>query len=195
MIHRIAARNLSDMRRYFQHLMITSVLVSGGLIERCTEARAGEQDWPQWRGPLGTGFAPESDPPVEWSESKNVRWKVALTGKGHSTPIVLGDRIFLTTAIPYGELLPPKYSTAPGTHDSEPVTQRHEFVVLAINRRDGTLLPTRQFLVERRRRAFVMSQLIYRHRVLVVGPIQVAVLNRDEASRRSLEQGGEYGPV
>ena len=128
------------MRQFIQHLMITSVIVSGGLFERCTEARAGEQDWPQWRGPLGTGFAPESDPPVEWSESKNVRWKVALPGKGHSTPIVLGDRIFLTTAIPYGELLPPKYSTAPGTHDSEPVTQLHEFVVLAINRRDGTVL-------------------------------------------------------
>ncbi len=99
-----------------------------------------EHHWPQWRGPLGTGVAPNADPPVEWSETKNVRWKVALPGKGHSTPIVWGDRIFLTTAVPYGEKLPPKRSTAPGTHDGVPVTQRHEFVVIAINRRDGRIL-------------------------------------------------------
>ena len=99
-----------------------------------------DHDWPQWRGPWGTGVAPESDPPIEWSETKNVRWKVPLPGRGHSTPIVLGDRIFLTTAIPYGEELPPRFSTAPGTHDGVPVTQHHEFVVLALDRRDGAIV-------------------------------------------------------
>ncbi len=128
------------MRPCIQYLFLASVLVSGGILDEFSKARAGEHDWTQWRGPLGTGFAPESDPPVEWSESKNVKWKVALPGKGHSTPIVLGDRIFLTTAIPVGEQLPPKFSTAPGTHDGVPVTQQHEFVVLAISRRDGAIL-------------------------------------------------------
>jgi outer membrane protein assembly factor BamB len=104
------------------------------------QTRAGDEDWPQWRGPLGTGAATHANPPIEWSETKNVRWKVKLPGKGHSTPIVWGDRIFLTTAIPIGELLPPKHSTAPGTHDGVPVTQRHEFVVLAVNRKDGKIL-------------------------------------------------------
>ena len=99
-----------------------------------------DDGWPQWRGPLGTGAAPNSDPPVEWSESKNIRWKVALPGKGHSTPIVQGHKIFLTTAIPYGETLPPKHSTAKGTHDGVPVTQRHEFVVLAVDQRDGKII-------------------------------------------------------
>ena len=61
-----------------------------------------EQYWPQWRGPLGTGVAPNADPPVEWSEDKNIRWKRALPGLGHSTPIIWGDRIFLTAAIPHG---------------------------------------------------------------------------------------------
>ena len=65
---------------------------------------------------------------------------MALPGKGHSTPIVWGDRIFLTTAVPYGEELPPRHSRAPGTHDGVPVTQRHEFVVLAVNRHDGKVL-------------------------------------------------------
>jgi len=89
---------------------------------------------------LGTGVSPEGNPPIEWSEQKNIRWKTSLPGKGHSTPIVWGDRIFLTTAVPYGDPLPPRHSTAPGTHDGVPVTQRHEFVVIAVDRRDGRIL-------------------------------------------------------
>ncbi len=128
------------MKRSPLHRLLPIVLSCGFLLSGRVEARAAEGDWPQWRGPLGTGVAPNADPPVEWSETKNVRWKVALPGKGHSTPIVWGDRVFLTAAVPYGEALPPKHSTAPGTHDGVPVTQRHEFVVLAVNRRDGKIL-------------------------------------------------------
>ena len=128
------------MKRFPLHKLFLIALSCGVFLLGRVEARAGEGDWPQWRGPLGTGVAPNADPPMEWSETKNVRWKVALPGKGHSTPIVWGDRIFLTTAVPYGEALPPKHSTAPGTHDGVPVTQRHEFVVLAVNRRDGKIL-------------------------------------------------------
>jgi len=96
--------------------------------------------WPQWRGPLATGVATHADPPVEWSEDKNVRWKVALPGKGHSTPIVWGDRLFVTAAVPYGEALEPRYADVPGAHDNLPTTHHHKFVVLAINRRDGKTL-------------------------------------------------------
>src|SRR5687767_7989837 len=56
--------------------------------------------WPQWRGPLRTGVAPKSDPPTEWSESKNVKWKVEIPGKGSATPVVWADKIFVLTAIP-----------------------------------------------------------------------------------------------
>lgn len=115
-------------------------LVTMSIAEEPVRANDTEHHWPQWRGPLGTGVAPNADPPVEWSETKNIRWKVPLPGKGHSTPIVWGDRIFLTTAIPYGEKLLPKHSTAPGTHDGIPVTQRHEFAVLAVDRRSGKIL-------------------------------------------------------
>src|SRR6266540_5498691 len=58
---------------------------------------------PQWRGPLANGVAPLANPPVEWSEKKNVRWKVALPGKGHSSPIVFGDRVYVLAAAPIGE--------------------------------------------------------------------------------------------
>ncbi len=112
----------------------------GVLLLWIATSHAADDNWPQWRGPLGTGAALNADPPLEWSETKNLRWKVALPGKGHSTPIVWGDRLFLTAAVPFGEALPPKSSTAPGTHDGVPVTQRHEFVVLAVNRRDGNIL-------------------------------------------------------
>ena len=70
--------------------------------------------WPQWRGPFGTGVSPAGNPPVEWSEDKNVQWKIELPGRGHSTPIVWGDRIFLTAAVPFGPKLEPKKSGRPG---------------------------------------------------------------------------------
>ena len=51
-------------------------------------------DWPQWRGPSGTGVADsDADPPTSWSVDKNIRWRTTLPGKGHSTPIVSGERI------------------------------------------------------------------------------------------------------
>jgi outer membrane protein assembly factor BamB len=96
--------------------------------------------WPQWRGPWGTGVAPHADPPVEWSEQKNVRWKIALPGTGHSTPIVWGDRVFITAAVPYGEPVSPRYGDAAGGHDILPVTHRHRFTVIAVSRRDGRVL-------------------------------------------------------
>ena len=95
--------------------------------------------WTQWRGPLASGVAPHAQPPVEWSEQKNVRWKIPLPGKGHSSPIVFGDRVYLTSAVPVGEKLPPVYDTAPGAHDGVPVSQRHQFIVLAVDRRDGRI--------------------------------------------------------
>ncbi len=122
-----------------KHLLVLCLVVFS-VADQGTDAADELGEWQQWRGPLGTGVAPNADPPVEWSETKNIRWKVPLPGKGHSTPIVWGDRIFLTTAIPYGEKLPPKHSTAPGTHDGVPVTQRHEFAVLAVDRRSGKIL-------------------------------------------------------
>ena len=103
-------------------------------------ALAADDAWPQWRGPTATGAAAESaDPPVEWSEDHNVRWKVALPGNGHSTPIVWGEQVYVTAAMPIGEALPPRYDDAPGTHHSIPVTHRHQFVVLALRRSDGKI--------------------------------------------------------
>ena len=65
--------------------------------------KAAERYWPQWRGPLHTGEAPRGNPPLEWGEEKNVRWKVEVPGRGQSTPVVWNDLVFVTTAVPVGE--------------------------------------------------------------------------------------------
>ena len=62
-------------------------------------ASAATEDWPCWRGPRGDGTSRETNLPTEWSDTENVAWKVAVPGTGHSSPVVLGDKIFLTTAL------------------------------------------------------------------------------------------------
>jgi outer membrane protein assembly factor BamB len=65
---------------------------------------AAEAGWPQWRGPAGTGAAPaDAKPPVEWSDTKNIKWKAQLPGEGSGTPIIWGDKIFLQVAVSTGK--------------------------------------------------------------------------------------------
>ncbi len=60
----------------------------------------GEAYWPQWRGPHANGVSLHGAPPAEFGVNSNIKWRVKIPGKGHSTPVVWGDRIFLTTAVP-----------------------------------------------------------------------------------------------
>jgi len=87
-------------------------------------AADGDRFWPQWRGPMLTGAALHGDPPVEWSEGKNVKWKVEIPGKGSGTPVIWGETIFVLTAVP--------------ADGGERAKQR--FTVLAIARKDGKVL-------------------------------------------------------
>src|SRR5918999_4701547 len=66
---------------------------------------AARENWPQWRGPAGQGVSTETTVPTEWAPGKNIVWKTELPGGGHSSPVVWGNRIFLTTAIE-GEVVP-----------------------------------------------------------------------------------------
>jgi outer membrane protein assembly factor BamB len=65
-----------------------------------------ERNWHQWRGPLGTGAAPHGDPPTEWSESKNIKWKVEIPGRSHASPVIWNDRIYVLSAVPTGSAKP-----------------------------------------------------------------------------------------
>src|SRR5262245_51256377 len=64
------------------------------------------KQWPAWRGPLATGEAPKADPPTEWSEEKNIRWKAAIPGRGHATPIIWGNRVYIQTAVETDKVAP-----------------------------------------------------------------------------------------
>ena len=94
-------------------------------------------EWPQWRGPFNTGMA-EGDAPLHWDDTRNVRWKRAIHGRGHSTPVVAGNRLFLTTAVPTGKVTRAgRPSRAGGGADDG---LEHRFEVIAIDRQAGTIV-------------------------------------------------------
>ena len=94
------------------------------------------QQWGQWRGPSATGYAPQANPPTEWSENKNLLWKTPIPGLGHSSPIVWGDHVYLTTAVPLGDQLPVP-EQPPGAHNNLDPTHRLQFQVHAYHRGTG----------------------------------------------------------
>lgn len=79
--------------------------LSGLLLTFTLHAAAAEPGhWPQWRGPHFDGTSESgANPPVSWSETKNIKWKAKIPGNGASTPIIWGNRIFIQTAIPTGK--------------------------------------------------------------------------------------------
>jgi outer membrane protein assembly factor BamB len=106
-----------------------------------------EKYWPQWRGPLATGVSPTGNPPTEWNEDKNVKWKIEIPGKGHSSPIIWGDQIFLTTAIATDKEGKPVEQAVDQVHGRrgrgmpiERTNKIHKFVLFSINRDDGKVL-------------------------------------------------------
>jgi outer membrane protein assembly factor BamB len=98
-------------------IAFVAAVVTGGMAPA-----ADAPGWPEWRGPLRTGEGPTADPPLEWAEGKNVRWKLDVPGLGHGSPIVWGELVLVTTA-------------EPSTRDPKTL----EFVVLAVERKDGKL--------------------------------------------------------
>ena len=101
-----------------------------------------KKNWPQWRGPCGNGVVPDGTFPLEWSETKNLKWKIAIPGKGHSTPIIWEDRIYLTTAVESDKEAKPEGQAQPQQRGMPSVrsTKIHRFVVMALNRSDGSVL-------------------------------------------------------
>lgn len=94
-------------------------------------------DWGHWRGPSGNGVSTEATPPTEWSDTKNVKWKVFIEGKGSGSPVVWGDRVFVVTSV----------STEAQTDDSDETSGRRgrrsapltrmSFQILCFDRNSG----------------------------------------------------------
>lgn len=113
------------------------------LISFALPAFATANDWPSWRGPDNTGISPTANPPLEWSESKNVAWKVEIEGHGVSSPIVVGDKVFLTTAVNTGKIDPskPKPEDQPErVFGIKHPNTSYEMIVLCLDRNTGKTL-------------------------------------------------------
>jgi outer membrane protein assembly factor BamB len=76
-----------------------SVASSGVELREVESQLSPSRDWPGWRGPSGNGIAAAASAPIRWSDSEGVRWSTSVPGRGHGSPIVVGDRILLATAI------------------------------------------------------------------------------------------------
>ena len=99
--------------------------------------------WPQWRGPFNTGMA-VGDAPARWNAS-NILWQLPIPGRGHSTPVIAGHRMFLTTAIPTGQGTPRSSGGRAG--GGADAGLEHRFEVLALDRATGKVLWQRTAVV------------------------------------------------
>ncbi len=97
---------------------VARVLLLAGVLACFSAPTASAENWPCWRGPRRDGTSLGTAPPTHWSATENVTWKTALPGVGHSSPIVWGDHLFLTTAL----------------------EDRQERVLLSLDRKTGAVL-------------------------------------------------------
>lgn len=100
-------------------------------------------NWHHWRGPNADGSAPKADPPTKWSATTNIKWKAEIPGKGSSTPIVWGDRVFVLTAVKTDREAKPSELPLPDprfTVQTKPPTHFYKFLVLCFDRNTGKKL-------------------------------------------------------
>ena len=82
-------------------LFVMTLMISTLALQSAVRA----EDWPSWRGPTGDGISQEKNLPIEWSPTKNIAWKLELPGPAGATPVVWGERIFLTSTAADGKLV------------------------------------------------------------------------------------------
>lgn len=128
-------------RRLFAIVALTVAIANGASANDFESQRP--QNWHQWRGPDATGVSSTANPPIEWSQTKNVKWKVEIPGQGKSSPIVWGHRIFLTTAINTGKVV--EGATKPEAQPERPFGIKFpdtlfNFVVLCLDRQTGKVI-------------------------------------------------------
>ena len=126
-------------------LLVSLAAAAGPLVT----ASAADPNWAQWRGPSGAGVSADAALPTAWSPTERIAWKTPIPGRAHSSPIVWGDRIFLTNAIegatiPGHTPLPHTIGGQPWRHpDAMAGDKRHTFQVLSIDAKSGRLLWTK----------------------------------------------------
>jgi len=112
---------------------LASCALAMPILSAQSTARTEERFWPQWRGPYATGVSRTANPPLEWNETKNIRWKVEVPGRGSASPVVWNDRVFVLTAVPIGVTGAAAHEPRGGLRPRD----RYRYVVLAIDRQTG----------------------------------------------------------
>ena len=128
------------MLRFLTLLLACAVLTPAPLA--ASPLSAADDDWPRWRGPNDNGMG-RGDAPIEWSDSKNMAWRVAIPGRGHSSPVIWGDKIFITTAVPTEAAAAapapaPQQQRGPGGGAGAGL--EHKFVLMCLDRNTGKIL-------------------------------------------------------
>ena len=96
-----------------------------------------DSNWPQFRGPNAAGVSANPNLPDKWSTTENVAWKTDLPGRSWSSPIVWGDRVFLTTVVNTGQSEPPKKGLYLGGDRPLPPKSEHLWKVLCLDLATG----------------------------------------------------------
>lgn len=123
-------------------LLVSLILIAPEALDAQNSDKAADKNWPQWRGPTETGAALYGNPPVEFSETKNIKWKTGIPGKGHATPIVWGDQIIVLTAVAMdkkpaqGEVKQENGRLGPPSSGTEFI---HKFEVISVDRKTGKI--------------------------------------------------------
>jgi outer membrane protein assembly factor BamB len=110
--------------------LISILILTSTLLAQASDT---SRYWAQWRGPQASGVSATANPPLEWSETRNIRWKVEIPGRGSASPIVWGDRLFVLTAVPVGVTGDAEH----GPRGSLTPRGIHRFTVMAIDRKTG----------------------------------------------------------
>ena len=182
------------------------------LILICLPITAFSDNWPQWRGASGNGVSSESNLPTRWGKD-DVAWKAPLKGLGVSSPIVWGDRVFVTSQLGQGELRPgshPTLAQGPGSSAEKPLgraaaaaaEKQIYFLIEAFRRTDGRQIWEYRVLAEGR-----LSPVHQKHNLASPSPVtdgemvyawfgngQLLALNMEGKLVWQRHLGKEYSP-
>lgn len=136
-------------------LFVATIFALAGCFAIPVFAEDTDKNWHRFRGPDGNGVSDTAKPPIKWSgDSDNLKWKVELPGKGNSSPIVWGDKIYLMTAVDTGKTKSGEAKPEPapeanrgrrggrggrGRGRAPKPTTVQEFWVMCLNRKDGSV--------------------------------------------------------
>lgn len=138
------------MRR-FVVITVAALALCADLSGQAASTGSSPAWWPHWRGPAQTGVA-SGTAPTQWNDTTNIAWKVEIPGRGHSSPVIWGDLVFVTTAVPTGRRVAPQPQPGGGGgggrfgrgrfggDGGSGANEEHRFDVMALDRLTGKLV-------------------------------------------------------